>query len=110
VDIVCPQWNEREFFSLAREKINGYMSFEKLLTDLGERIEKIMQMKCVSKEEMMSMLDCDERTLRRILKGESPTTLNRINEIAEALDVEVSMIIQVAVKRISFKKKIASFN
>jgi transcriptional regulator with XRE-family HTH domain len=86
------------------------MSFKALLIDLGARIEKIMKMKGFSKEEMMRILDCDERTLRRILKGQSPTTLNRINEIAEALNVEVSMIIQVSVKRISFKKKIASFN
>jgi transcriptional regulator with XRE-family HTH domain len=86
------------------------MSFETLLTDLGARIGKIMQMKGISKEEMMSKLDCDERTLRRILRGETATTFNRVNEIAKALDVELNMIIKVSNHRISFKKNIESFN
>ena len=86
------------------------MSFEVLLTDLGDRIVKIMGLKNISNKEMMEKLDVDERTWRRIKRGEAATTLNRLNGIANALDVEINMLIQVSRKRIKNKKVQNSFN
>lgn len=70
------------------------MPMDVLLKEIGIRVKAIRKGKPKTQEELAGEVDCDVRTIQRIENGEEGTCFPLLGRIAEALNVDVEMIVE----------------
>ena len=63
---------------------------------LGERIKIIRKKRKKTQKTLAGDSECDERSIQRIESGVQATTLQTLEKIAQALDIDIEMLICVS--------------
>lgn len=66
---------------------------EEFLLKLGAEVEKRYKLKFVSKLEFSFACDVDEKTIRRLFKGEQNISILLLKKICDALEIKLSELI-----------------
>jgi len=66
---------------------------KKYLFELGQKIDQLYRKKYSSQNEFAKHVDCDTRTIRRIIRGEQNISILLLKRISECLEIDVKMII-----------------
>ncbi len=66
---------------------------EKYLYEVGQKIEKLYLDKFSSQNEFAKEVECDARTIRRIIRGEQNISILLLVRISEVLEVDLKELL-----------------
>ena len=64
------------------------------LYQLGKKIENLYRGKELSQNQFAQMVGCDNRTIRRIIRGEQNMSILLIKRISNSLDIELNELLK----------------
>lgn len=66
---------------------------KKYLFELGQKIDQLYRKKYVSQNEFAKDVECDSRTVRRIIRGEQNISILLLKRISECLEIDVKVLL-----------------